>query len=81
MPTHDHEPGQNREPAAEQSFWALLPRRNFRRALFLLVALVAIIAIQRMGGFSLGEAVRLRRAGPRATARAAFQHLEVKKPR
>ena len=76
MPTHDHEPGQNREPPAEQSFWALLPRRNLRRALFLIAALVAIIAIKRMGGFSLGKLF-----DGVAPPEPAFQRLEVKKPR
>jgi hypothetical protein len=55
LPTHDHESGPPREPAPEKSFWALLPRRNFRRALFLLAALVAILAIKQMGGFSLAK--------------------------
>ena len=80
MSTNDHEPGHPREAPAEKSFWALLPRRNFRRVVFLLAALVAIIAIKRMGGFSL---VRLFDgvAPPPAAARDAepqFQHLEVK---
>lgn len=81
MSIHDHEPGQNQEAPAEKSFWALLPRRNFRRVLFLLAALIAIIAIKRMGGFSLArlfDGV----APPPAAARdaaPAFQHLEVKK--
>ena len=80
MPTNDHEPGPPREAPTEKSFWALLPRRNFRRVVFLLAALVAIIAIKRMGGFSLArmfDGV----APPPAAARDAqppFQHLEVK---
>jgi len=81
LPTHDHEPGQNREPPAEQSFWALLPRRNLRRALFLLVALVAIIAIKRMGGFSLGKLFDGVAPGPARQPEPGFQHLDVKKPR
>ena len=83
MPTHDHEPGQNREPPAEQSFWALLPRRNFRRVLFLVAALIAIISIKRMGGFSLAKLFDGVAPPPTAARDAApsFQHLEVKKPR
>ena len=77
MPTHDHEPGPNREPPAEQSFWALLPRRNFRRALFLIAALVAIIAIKRMGGFSLGKLFDGVAPAPARQAEPKFQHLEV----
>jgi hypothetical protein len=83
LPTHDHEPGRNREAPAEKSFWALLPRRNFRRVLFLLGALIAIIAIKRMGGFSLAKLFDGVAPPPAATrdAAPAFQHLEVKKPR
>ena len=81
MPTHDHEPGQNRQPPAEQSFWALLPRRNLRRALFLLAALVAIIAVKRMGGLSLGKLFDGVAPAPAPQPEPAFQRLEVKKPR
>ena len=81
MATHeDHEPQPPRAPPAEKSFWALLPRRNFRRALFLLAALVAIIVIKRMGGFSLtrlfdGVAPTPQPAPPQG---APYRHLEVK---
>jgi hypothetical protein len=81
LPTHDHEPGQKREPRAEQSFWALLPRRNFRRVLFLIAALVAIIAIKRMGGSSLGKLFDGVAPAPAPQQEPAFRHLEVKKPR
>ena len=37
------------------AFWELLPRRNFRRALLLLAALVAVIVIRQMGGFSFSK--------------------------
>jgi hypothetical protein len=79
LPTHHHEPGQNREPPAEKSFWALLPRRNFRRVVFLIAALLAIIAIKRMGGSSLGKLFD--GVAPAPQAEPAFRHLEVKKPR
>jgi hypothetical protein len=82
LPTNDHEPGSSREAPADKSFWALLPRRNFRRAVFLLAALVAIIFIKRMGGFSLAKLFD--GVAPPSAARDAeppFQHLEVKKPR
>ena len=39
----------------ERTFWELLPRRNFRRALLLLAALVAVIVIKQMGGFSFSK--------------------------
>lgn len=79
MPTHDHESG-HRPPApapAERSFWELLPRRNFRRALFLLAALIAIIAIKRMGGFSFARMFDgIAPVSPQK--QPPFQHLEVK---
>jgi hypothetical protein len=76
--TNDHDPGRSREASAEQSFWALLPRRNFRRVLFLLAALVAIVAIKRMGGFSLSKLFD--DVAPTAAPRTErpFQRLEVK---
>ena len=80
MPTNAHEPGPPREAPAEKSFWALLPRRNFWRVLFLLAALVAIVAMKRMGGFSLAKLFD-GVAPPPAAARDAeppFRHLEVK---
>jgi hypothetical protein len=45
------EPG----PPQERSFWELLPRRNFRRALLLLAALVAIVVIKQLGGLSFSK--------------------------
>ena len=78
MSTNDHEPGHPREAPAEKSFWALLPRRNFRRVVFLLAALVAIIAIKRMGGFSLAKLFDGVAPAPARQAEPQFQHLEVK---
>jgi hypothetical protein len=86
LPTHDHEPGSPRErppePPAERSFWALLPRRNFRRALFLIVALAAIIVIKRMGGFSFAKlfdgVAPPPPPAPAQQSQPQFQHLEVK---
>jgi hypothetical protein len=77
LPTNDHEPGRSADAPAEKSFWALLPRRNFRRVLFLIVALVAIIAIKRMGGFSLGKLFDGVAPNPQ-TEQRPFQRLEVK---
>lgn len=85
MTTQDPEtqPSSRREPPAERNFWELLPRRNFRRALFLLAALVAIIAIKRLGGFSfarLFDSVAPARAPASAPkADPPFQHLDVKR--
>ena len=84
MATQDHdpaEPGQPpRRPPAEKSFWAMLPRRNFRRALFLLAALVAIIVIKRMGGFSLAKLFDGVAPAPQPAPKQdqPFRRLEVK---
>jgi hypothetical protein len=78
LPTNDHESGHRPSPPApaERSFWALLPRRNFRRALLLLAALIAIIAIKRMGGFSFAH--MFDGIAPAPQKQTPFQHLEVK---
>jgi hypothetical protein len=77
LATHDDE--QQRHPPAEKSYWALLPRRNFRRVVFLIAALLAIIVIKRMGGFSLAKLFN--DVAPPAPSRQQgqpFRHLEVK---
>jgi hypothetical protein len=76
VPTPDQDPEHSRPPPPEKSFWAMLPRRNFRRALFLIAALIAIIVIKRMGGFSLAKIFDGVAPAPQAQPR--FQHLEVK---
>ena len=81
MPTHDHESRRPPEPPPEQSFWALLPKRNIRYALFLIAALVAILVIKRTSGFSLAKLfndVAPPPAPPPKAQQPPFQHLEVK---
>ena len=78
MPTQDQESGRPPPPAAEKNFWALLPRRNFRRAVFLIAALIAIIVIKRMGGFSLAKLFDGVAPAPAGQSQPRFQHLEVK---
>jgi hypothetical protein len=70
-------------PPPERTFWQLLPRRNLRRALLLLIAIVAVLAIKRTGGLSLDKifervapAVPMQPAG----SGAGFQHIEVHPP-
>jgi hypothetical protein len=36
-------------PRLDKSYWELLPRRNFRRVLFLVAVLLAVIALKRAG--------------------------------
>lgn len=68
-------------PPPERSFWQLLPRRNFRRALLLIIAIVAVLAIKRTGGLSLNKmfdqfapVVPTQPTG----SGSGFQHLEVR---
>jgi hypothetical protein len=42
-------------PRAERSYLALIPRRNFRRALFLLLALLGVVALKKSGGGFFGN--------------------------
>lgn len=79
-PDKDDPPLPPREPPPEKSFWALLPQRNFRRALFLLGALIAIIVIKRMGGFSLAKLFNDVAPGTGQQKQQAqpYRHLEVK---
>ena len=80
MSAEVNESGRRPEPPAEKSFWALLPRRNLRRALFLLAALIAIVAIKRMGGFSFAKLFNDVAPPPRPVPQPQrqFQHLEVR---
>jgi hypothetical protein len=77
--TENH-PSSPRTPPAEKSFWELLPGRNFRRALFLLAALVAILVIKKVAGFSFARLFEnvAPAPAPAHKARPSFQHLEVK---
>ena len=43
-------PGRHSDRAVERSYLSLIPRRNFRRALFLLLALLAVVALKKSGG-------------------------------
>jgi hypothetical protein len=38
------------EPPASRSYLSLIPWRNFRRVLFLIMALAAVLALKRSGG-------------------------------
>ena len=55
-----------------------MPRRNLRRALFLILALGAILFIKRMGGFSLSKLFNDVARPPARQSEPPFQHLEVK---
>jgi hypothetical protein len=65
-----------------------LPRRNFRRALFLVLALLGVVAIKRAGGLSLNRIFDGVAPPPPAGSQGArgskpterdFQHLEFRR--
>jgi hypothetical protein len=66
-------------PPPERSFWQLVPRRNLRRALLLLIAIVAVIAIKRSGGLSLDRIFQQVAPTP-TTEPGVYHHLEVHPP-
>jgi hypothetical protein len=80
----------NPDPPPERSYWDLVPRRNLRRALFLVIALLGVMAIKRAGGFSFGGLfdggqsarqapdTRTRKGAGSPGGQDGFQHLEVK---
>jgi len=66
------------ERPTERSYLSLIPRRNFRRALFLLLALLAVVALKKSGvGFfdslfkSVGPTTAPPTASPPTTTRRA----------
>ena len=70
-------------PPPERTFWQLLPRRNLRRALLLIIAIVAVLFIKRTGGLSLDKIFeQVSPAGPTQPAGSGtgFQHIEVRQP-
>jgi hypothetical protein len=67
-------------PPPERSYWQLLPRRNFRRALFLLLVLGAVIALRQSGGLSFSKLFDgVAPATAPAPEDAKFQRLEVRR--
>jgi hypothetical protein len=64
-------------PPPERSYWELFPRRNLRRALFLVLALGGVLFIKRTGGLSFRR--MFEDVAPPQTS-GGFQHLEVRRP-
>jgi hypothetical protein len=69
-------------PPPERTFWQLLPRRNLRRALLLIIAIIAVIAIKRSGGLSLDRIFQQVAPAPTPTTEptGVYHHLEVHPP-
>jgi hypothetical protein len=64
-------------PPRERGYWELFPRRNLRRALFLVLALAGVLFIKRTGGLSFRKMFE-DVAPPQANG--GFQHIEVHRP-
>jgi hypothetical protein len=79
--------GRRLERAGDRSYLSLIPRRNLRRALFLLLALLAVIALKKSGGGAfqnLLDSVSPPRSGAAAQRRTPAPettvHLQVQAP-
>jgi hypothetical protein len=68
-------------PPRERTFWEVLPRRNFRRVLFLVAVLLVVLFLKRTGGGSLHNILNAfgpsPGAAPPAGAAGSFQRLNV----
>lgn len=67
----------------ERSYWQLVPRKNFRLAILLLMLIVAIIALKRSGAMSFSHmfeqfAPPVSAPHTRGATPGAYQHLEVR---
>ena len=65
-------------PPPERSFWELIPRRNFRRAIFLVLVLLAVLFIRHTGGLSLGKMFDTVAPMPAGRPAPTYQHIEVR---
>ena len=64
---------------SERSYWQLVPRKNFRLAILLLLLIVGVIAVKHSGALSFGRMFdQIAPAVPAAKQQPAFQHLEVR---
>ena len=68
-------------PPPERTFWQLLPRRNFRRAIFLVLVLLGVLVLKRTGGLSFSRMFEgvAPAPPPSGAAGGGFQHLEFKR--
>lgn len=63
----------------ERSYWQLIPRRNFRLALLLLLLIVGVVALKRSGALSFTRMFEaFAPPVPAQKTPGTFQHLEVK---
>jgi hypothetical protein len=67
----------------ERSYWQLIPRRNFRLALLLVILIVAVVALKHTGALSLSHmfdqlAPPVPARSSAGSAAGTFQHIEVR---
>lgn len=67
----------------ERSYWQLVPRKNFRLALLLLLVIVGIVALKRSGTVSFSRmfdafAPPVPAANTHRPPDGTFQHLEIR---
>jgi hypothetical protein len=66
---------------SERSYWQMVPRKNFRLALLLLLLIVGVIAVKRSGVVSFSRMLdQIAPAMPASKPQPSFQHLEFKRP-
>ncbi len=66
---------------SERSYWQLVPRKNFRLAILLLLLIVGVVAVKRSGALSFSHMLdQIAPAVPAAKQQPAFQHMEFKPP-
>jgi len=71
------------ERSGERSYSSLIPRRNFRRVLFLLLALTAVVALKKSGGGFFDSVINSFGSSPRPAHPPAPEttvHLQSKAP-
>ena len=62
----------------ERSYWQLVPRKNFRLAILLLLLIVGVIALKRSGALSFSHLFEeFAPPVPAHKTQGTFQHLEV----
>jgi hypothetical protein len=64
---------------SDRSYWQMVPRKNFRLAILLLLLIVGLIAFKHSGALSFGRMFdQIAPSAPAQKEQPAFQHLEVK---
>ena len=64
---------------SERTYWQMVPRKNFRMAILLLLLIVGVIAVKRSGALSFSHMIdQIAPAVPASKQRPSFQHLEVR---